>query len=136
MEGVNDLADRDDRVTPAVIESLRTMLRDAKSRNVRPFLATLAPEIEGGQRALAWTLIAPFNERLRALAASEGVTLVDVYTAVLSNTRLYIAPDGLHLTAEGYAKIAETFFHELSTTLERTPTLSLSPAGGGFVLQR
>jgi lysophospholipase L1-like esterase len=135
MEGANDLADRDDRVTSSVTSSIRSMIGDARSRNVRPFLATIPPEVPG-PRALAWSLVAPFNDELRALAASEGVTLVDVYAALNVNTGLYVAGDGLHLTEAGYAKVADVFFTALKTTLERPPTLSFSPAGAAFPSRR
>jgi lysophospholipase L1-like esterase len=135
MEGANDLANRDDRVTDAVIASLRTMINDARSRNVRPYLATIPPQVPGGRRALAWSLIAPFDDKIRALAASESVTLVDVYQAIAANTTQYINDDGEHLTPAGYAKIADTFFATLKDTLERPPavtlTLSRPQAAGG-----
>jgi lysophospholipase L1-like esterase len=136
MEGANDLADRDDRVTAAAIANIRQMLRDARSRNVRPFLATIPPEVSGGFRALAWSLVAPFNDQLRALAAAEGVTLVDVYAGLITDTSRYIGFDGLHLTEEGNAKVAEVFFTVLKSTLERPPTLSFSPGGATFGLRR
>ena len=129
MEGANDLTDRDAAVFGAVIDSLQAMLRDARSRGVRPYLATIPPQVPGGSRALAWSPVAPFNDRVRALAASEGVTLVDVYAMLVSNTALYINNDGEHLTEQGYAKIAEVFFTSLRSTLERAPTLSFSPSG-------
>jgi lysophospholipase L1-like esterase len=130
MEGANDLADRDARITSSVIANLRLMLRDAKSRNLRPFLATIPPEVPGGnpERGLGWSLVVPFNNELRALAASEGVTLVDVYAALASDTTRYVGFDGLHLTEEGYAKVADAFFTSLKSTLERPPTLSSSPS--------
>ncbi len=137
MEGANDLADRNARITDAAIEGLRQMLRDARSRGVRPYLATIPPQVPGGFRsALSWPLVAPFNDRVRALAASEGVTLADVYAELVTNTNLYINNDGEHLTEAGYAKIADVFFTVLKSTLERPPTLSFSPTGPGFSRRR
>jgi lysophospholipase L1-like esterase len=136
MEGANDLADRDARVYDVVITSLQAMMRDARSRGVRPYLATIPPQVQGGSRALAWSLVAPFNDRVRALAASEGVTLVDVYANLVTNTNLYINNDGEHLTEQGYAKIADVFFTALRTTLERPPTLSFTPPRVGFSRRR
>ncbi len=136
MEGSNDLADRDARITAAAVANLRQMLRDAKSRNIRPFLATVPPMVSGGFRALAWSLVVPFNDELRALAASEGVTLVDVYTGVNADTARYVGFDGLHLTEAGYAKVADVFFGVLRTTLERPPAITLSPAAAPFRSRR
>jgi lysophospholipase L1-like esterase len=136
MEGANDLANNDDRVTPAVIANLRRMIGDAKSRGVRPYLATIPPQVQGGRRARAWQLIPAFNDQLRALAASEGVTLVDVYQGLIGDTNQYINADGEHLTEAGYARIADIFFTALRATLERPPTLSFSPTGAGFFPRR
>jgi len=36
----------------------------------------------------------------------------------------YVGFDGLHLTADGYAKVADTFFTALKATLERPPTFT------------
>ena len=51
-----------------------------------------------------------FNDSVRALAATEGVTLVDVYQAFGGNLAL-LGPDGLHPSADGYAKIARPVLH-------------------------
>jgi lysophospholipase L1-like esterase len=137
MEGANDVSDRDPRIFDDVMNSLRLMLRDATSRGVRPYLATIPPQVPGGSRSvLSWPLVAPFNDRVRALAASEGVTLVDVYANLVTNTGLYINNDGEHLTEAGYAKIADVFFAVLRSTLERPPTLTFSPSGGGLFSRR
>ena len=48
MEGANDLSNRDSRIEPSVIAGLRSMILDAKSRNMRVLLATVPPEQPGG----------------------------------------------------------------------------------------
>ena len=131
MEGTNDLYDRDDKIFPAAYDGLRAMLRDAKSRSVRPYLATIPPMNPSACvpvcRGLAWSLVAGFNDGVRSLAASEGVTLVDVYQGFGGNFAL-LGPDGLHPSAEGYTKIADIFFASIKATLETpsaTSTLTL-----------
>ncbi len=57
---------------------------------------------------------------MRALAVSEGVPLVDVYGA-FGNDLTLIGADGLHPNAQGYAKIADTFFAAIRQTLETPP---------------
>jgi lysophospholipase L1-like esterase len=137
MEGANDLAERNAQITDAAIDSLRQMLRDGRSRGVRPYLATIPPQLPGGFRsALSWPLVAPFNDRVRALAASEGVTLADVYAELVTNTGLYINSDGEHLTEQGYAKIADVFFKAVKSTLERPPLVSFSPTNAGVSRRR
>lgn len=125
MEGANDLADRDAQIIPTVINGLRQMILDAQSRGIRPYLATIPPEHHGccPDRGLASSLVPGFNDRVRDLARQEGVTLVDVYDALLPNESAYIGFDGLHPTVEGYAKIASTFFESIKATLEVRQTL-------------
>jgi lysophospholipase L1-like esterase len=129
MEGVNDLFDRDDRKVPLAIEGLRQMIRDANSRSIRPYLATIPPMNPAACspvcRGLAWSLVSGFNDNVRALALSEGVTLVDVYQAFGGNLSL-VGPDGLHPSADGYAKIADVFLTAIEQTLE-TPSTSGVP---------
>ena len=50
------------------------------------------------------------------------MTLVDVYQGFGGNLAL-IGPDGLHPSADGYAKIADLFFTAIKQTLE-TPSTS------------
>jgi lysophospholipase L1-like esterase len=121
MEGTNDLYDRDDRIVPSAIDGLRSMIRDAKGRGLRPYLATIPPMNPSACvpvcRGLPWSLVSGFNDGVRALATTEGVTLVDVYQGFGGNLAL-IGPDGLHPSAEGYAKIADLFFTAITQTLE------------------
>jgi lysophospholipase L1-like esterase len=125
MEGANDLASRDARVFPTVISGLRRMIIDARGRGLRVFLATIPPENPAGFRALAWSLVPAFNDQLRLLATSENVPLVDVYQAFNGDLSL-ISFDGLHPNANGYHKIADTFFALIKQALEAssasTPT--------------
>jgi lysophospholipase L1-like esterase len=121
MEGTNDLYDRDDRVVPAAIDGLRQMIRDAKGRSIRPYLATVPPMNPSACvpvcRGLPWSLVPGFDDQVRGLAAAEGVTLVDVYQGFGGNMG-YLGPDGLHPSADGYAKIADLFFAAIKSTLE------------------
>ena len=121
MEGTNDLYDRDDRTVPFAIDGLRSMIHDAKGKGIRPYLATIPPMNPSACvpvcRGLPWSLVPGFNDNVRTLAASEGVTLVDVYQAFGGNVAL-LGPDGLHPSAEGYTKIADIFFTAIKQTLE------------------
>lgn len=121
MEGTNDLYDRDDRIVPHAIDGLRAMIRDAKGKGIRPYLATIPPMNPAACvpvcRGLPWSLVSGYNDSVRALATSEGVTLVDVYQGFEGNLGL-LGPDGLHPSAEGYTKIADLFFAAIKQTLE------------------
>jgi lysophospholipase L1-like esterase len=123
-EGVNDLALGDDssKVT-LMINALRDMVREAKSRGIIVFLATITPARAGGtpprgDAARPWIVEA--NARIRQLAFAEAVTLVDVYEGFGGSPDPYIDVDGLHPTEAGYRKIAELFFDAIRQRLETT----------------
>jgi lysophospholipase L1-like esterase len=132
MEGSNDLllSTRDSSVLPRAVAGLREMVRDAKTRFIRPYLATIPPINPAGSRGRFWgaDLVPRFNDSIRSVAAFEGVTLVDVYQGFGGNFAL-LGSDGLHPTAEGYAKIADLFFTAIKQTLE-TPLPSSTGTTG------
>jgi lysophospholipase L1-like esterase len=128
MEGSNDLSDRDSRKIPPALANLRTMVRDAKSRGLKVFLATIPPMVPGSQRGLAWSLVPEMNAGIRNIASSEGVPLVDVEAGFGSSFGQYIGSDGLHPNEAGYAKIADLFFGAIKSSLEVQPALT-APAG-------
>lgn len=94
------------------------MVVDARNRGLRPFLGTLPPET-----GLARTLIEPFNAQLKSMAAGENVPVADVFAAFNGDLSL-LGNDGLHPTAAGYQKIADTFFEVIKQNLETQPTSS------------
>ena len=57
------------------------------------------------------------RQRAQRWRRAEGVTLVDVYQGFGGNLG-YLGPDGLHPSADGYAKIADLFFTAIKSTLE------------------
>jgi lysophospholipase L1-like esterase len=123
-EGVNDLLGGDPLKVDEVIEALRDIVQKAKARGIPPvrvFLATLVPGRPDQRRSGAVPLISPTNDKIRALAASEGVTLVDLYQGFGGSPDPYIDEDGLHPTDAGYRKIAEIFFDAIRATLELQP---------------
>jgi len=128
MEGTNDLYDRDDRIYPAAYDGLRSMIRDAKGKGIRPYLATIPPMNPSACvpvcRGLPWSLVPSFNDGVRTLAVTEGVTLVDVYQGFNGNLSL-LGPDGLHPAEAGYQKIASLFLTSIEQTLEITPASSV-----------
>lgn len=127
MEGTNDIYDRDASKIPIAVQGLRNMIQSAKRRNVMPFLATIPPMVPNTLRGLAWSLVPAMNSGIRNLAASEGITLVDIEAAFGTNYQQYIGVDGLHPNVEGYAKIADTFFGVLKSALETQPaTINVS----------
>src|SRR5207248_200810 len=127
MEGSNDLADEDSVEIPPAIDGLRQILRAAKARGMRAYLATIPPMNPAGSRGFAWSLVPGFNDQVRALAASESVTLVDVYQSFANDFSL-LSADGLHPNALGYARMAGLFFASIKATLEAPAPSSIAPA--------
>ena len=122
LEGVNDLING--RPIAALIEGLRTMIREAKGRGIVVFIGTLLPQRPGGLRAGHPELIVPANLAIRQLAFAEGATLVDLYQAFGGTPDPLIDADGLHPNAMGYQKMGETFFTAIRSTLELSTTTS------------
>ena len=124
MEGANDLAPT--MSLPAVAAGLGRMIDNARSRGLKVYLATIPPEnasspcmpqCRGGNAGL----VPPFNDQVRALAASKGIPLVDVFQAFNGDVITLIGPDGLHPSEAGYHLIADTFFSAIKQTLEVSP---------------
>ena len=122
QEGINDLNSFAHHVeaTEQLVKPLRDMIREARNRRAQVFLGTLLPTDPGGCRGgLGWDLVAPANDHIRALAASEGVELVDLFAAFGGTPGPHIgSEDGLHPTPVGYEKIARTFLESIKKTLE------------------
>ena len=129
MQGSNDLYDAytdGSQASEAALVNLQKMVRSAKVAGVVPYLATVPPMNPNACtprcRGFAANLVSPFDDRVRLLAASEGVTLVDVYKAFNGDLTL-LSVDGLHPNASGYERIADTFFQAIKATLELPTTL-------------
>lgn len=129
MEGSNDLSDG---FAAAAVNGLRNMVREAKSRGVKPFIATIPP-MDGSlccpRRGSAAPLVPGFNDQIRGIAAAEGIPLVDVYEALNTAPRDYLSTDGLHPNEAGYEKIGQTFFNAVKSNLERATPPSTTTFG-------
>jgi lysophospholipase L1-like esterase len=121
----HQLTDVYGRVTEGV-NAVQGLVRMAKGSNVRVYLATIPPMNPAGPRGFSWDLVAGFNDRIRGIAASENVTLVDVYNAFNGDLSL-LSGDGLHPNASGYERIANTFFESIKATLEQSTAPGLQP---------
>ena len=126
QEGVNNINSRNPAVIPVVVDGLRTMIRDARGRGIRVMLGTLLPERPGSCRAGGASLIAPANDQIRALAATEGADLVDLYQDFINMTDTLLGEDGLHPTEAGYQQMAQTFFGVIQQRVEAAPFMSPS----------
>lgn len=119
LAGVNDL-----EAVPVLstVESaslgLLTMVRTARSRGIAVFIATLPPGRPGGRLTPNALLVLQLNALIRAGAAREGATLVDLNAAMTADVNTLIGVDGLHPTEAGYQRMAETFFTAIRTAYE------------------
>jgi lysophospholipase L1-like esterase len=126
IEGVNDLnlasvtGSASDAI-PAVVDGLKTMVREARGRGIPVFLGTLLPQRAGGPKAGAVSAIAPANDQIRGMAAEQGAILVDLYQAFGGVPDPWIGPDGLHPSKAGLEKITQTFFDAIKARFETNP---------------
>jgi lysophospholipase L1-like esterase len=122
MEGTNDLLDGARGADTAIV-NLRQMIAIAKSLNVQVALATVPPQRPNGvrNRGAVAAIVPSFNDRVRALAASEAVVLVDVHAAMRDNLNL-IGVDDLHPTELGFSVIADTFYEAVVRAFEAPAT--------------
>jgi lysophospholipase L1-like esterase len=133
MEGANDINQATDAQVLTALSNIRAMVRLAKGRGVRVFLATLPPQNPAAIgcsvvcRAGGVQQLPGYNLGLKAIAASENVALVDVFAALRGDLATFIGPDGLHPTAGGYQATAQAFFDSIKASLE-IPATSLSPS--------
>ena len=118
LEGVNDLQQHGEDGINEVIEALKFDIRDGARRGCTVFISTLLPE-KDGFRASAKELISPTNDKIRDLAAREGVVLVDSWHVFAGKEATLIGQDGLHPTVEGYQVLAQAFFDAIQGHLEQ-----------------
>jgi lysophospholipase L1-like esterase len=124
QEGINDIhasGNQASHIGP-LVQALRTMVHDARSRGARVFVGTLLPEDKCGCRAFDFADgrddIVAANAQIRVMAASEGAVLVDLYPGFVGQTTALLSFDGLHPNEAGYAKMAEMFFEAIRHLLE------------------
>jgi lysophospholipase L1-like esterase len=123
MEGANDLNQYGTAGVSIIASAIQSMIRVARARSLTVFVGTLLPERGNGTPARAShpELVVPTNAAIRSVVAAEGVTLVDLYTAFGGVADpVLISSDGLHPTAAGNQRIAETFNASIRTRLEST----------------
>lgn len=118
MEGANDINGAGEKGVGLALDGLENMLRDARALGAKVFLASIPPQRSGGRLAAEPNLVLELNEGIRSLSARQQVTFVDVHRAFGGDLSL-IGPDGLHPTAAGYQRIADTVFQALKSAFER-----------------
>jgi lysophospholipase L1-like esterase len=125
MHGANDLLNFKEDAIPGVLSALEDMIHESKRDGAVVFLATLPPQNPAGSRGGGAAALPDLNAGIRATAADEGVTLVDLY-AQMGTYVGYIGVDGLHPTTAGYTKIAQIWRDAIEAQLELPPATPAS----------
>jgi len=94
-----------------IIGNLRYIIRSAKANGTIPVVATLGPFF--GEWAWKKTEVIDLNQRIRQLAAEEGVPCADIEAALNWNSA-YIIKEGMHPNSEGHRRIANAFYDALT----------------------
>jgi lysophospholipase L1-like esterase len=114
----NDIECRDERFPCYTIDSLRSMIRDARSVQSHPILGTIIPvnpiytDKEPTERN-DW--VKRMNDQIRALAKTEQVPVADLYAVFMRQASLPpLYTDFLHPNDQGYALIANEFLRGIT----------------------
>ena len=101
---------------------------------MRVLVGTLLPERAGG-KATHPELVAPTNDRIGLMAMTEDAVLVDLFAAFGGvPDPILISSDGLHPTAAGNERIAQTFYAAIRARLEQ-PAAVTPPATFGATIR-
>jgi lysophospholipase L1-like esterase len=120
MEGYNDVKQTTDDVAGIAnaIAGVTQLAGEARRRGARVFICTLAPGRPGGRIEIMRSALDYINDRLRQVARSEGAVLVDVFAALVTDINGNVTIDGLHLTPQGYRRVAEAVYAAIRADLE------------------
>ena len=129
MAGANDISGGDPLAVQPAATNVQRMVRAGKSAGLRVFLATLPPQNAAAcrgsnafpgcvSRSGGADLVVGYNDALKLVAAQEAVSIVDPYQAFAGDVSTLVDFDGLHPTAAGYQRIADTFFSVIKLALE------------------
>ena len=132
LHGANDLLaagdDPHEAIEP-IIDALEAIIRAADERGVAVMLATLPPQDPEGSRGDGAPAVPDLNRAIRRLARNEGAVLVDLFNGLGGTPVGSVGVDGLHLTASGYAKVAQLWFDAIQDEYEvpvaGAPTLQI-----------
>lgn len=125
LHGANDLNTRKGDAISTIIHGLEDMIGKGKRRGIAVFLATFPPQNPAGSRGNGAKYVPELNRKIRALAADEDATLVDLYAGFGGTWVGYIGVDGLHPTPQGYDRMAEIFRDKIQEIYDRPAPASL-----------
>ena len=133
LHGANDLnTERGDAIS-TIIHGLEDMIGKADRRGIKVFLATFPPQNPAGDRGNGAKYVPELNRKIKALAADEGATLVDLYAGFGGTYVGYIGEDGLHPTPAGYDRMAEIWRDAIQQVYDRPAPAVTEPARMTFI---
>jgi acyl-CoA thioesterase-1 len=133
LYGTNDWNDPDckDAFPCFTIDSLRSMIRQAKDRNSLPVLGTIPPvnttfADRSPPERQDW--VKRMNDLVRPLADQEGVPLADLHAAMLREGELAaLFVDHVHPNDRGYQIIGREWFRAITTATAAATALGDEP---------
>lgn len=121
LHGFNDLRREGAEAVTEVVGAIRDQIRIARQAGVQHvFVSTLVPP-GTGFRMIDVQDIQEVNDGLRQMVPAEGARIVDAYPLFLGRESTLIAPDGLHLTPQGYRVLAEAFAAAIRSAATAVP---------------
>ncbi len=118
LEGYNDIIfGESGSGILAAAAGVNELAATARLRGARALILTLTLS-KAGRREIPMSAIREANDRLRDVARGEGAYLVDAFSALLPDVEANVSSDGLHLTEQGYRRLAEAVFAAIRADLE------------------
>jgi lysophospholipase L1-like esterase len=112
--GTNDLAQR--RSVESILRSIEEMVQSARKQNAAVILCSLLPARGASGRIRPREQIELINSGLRALAAAQGASYLDLYSAVVNERGEFaetFSDDGLHPNLAGYRRMTRALLPQL-----------------------
>jgi acyl-CoA thioesterase-1 len=129
LDGLNDVSAQGMRGVDGALDAMDRMAFDALASGARVIVASLPPQRWTSKTATTVDLVPQYNQGLQRLAFRRNVMFADVHRAFGGDLSL-LGADGIHPTAEGYRRIAQTVFELLQFAFEQpaAPTGAAAPS--------
>ena len=122
----NDIECRDERFPCYTIDSLRSMVQEARSVQSNPILGTIIPvnpAFADRDTVARNDWVKRMNDLIRALARTERVAVADIHASYLRQPSLEaLYRDFLHPNEQGYALMAQEFLKGITQPLAASST--------------
>ena len=117
------------------VDNLRSIVRTVRGAQSLPVLATIIPTNTGfdartPESRNVW--VSDVNDRIRAMAAEEGVRIADLHQAFLTAVPDFhvLFADHVHPNDQGYAIMADRWFEAITTPAPAESAAARAPVFG------